>query len=216
MRTVFAYWLAEACGPMAYCEPEHFVNAKVHAQTMEAFDKEVNRAKRDQVPCACHNLRKYGKLPVWAAVEVMTMGQLSYLYGNLCNCAEKPLEERAVKKMAQEFGLRPAVLKSWLQHLCAVRNTCGHHGRFYNRVMRIRPKMLARERQWAGNKEFPTFLVLKDIYEVVWPELWTNKAAELAAIVARHSGVDLRPMGFPEDWQDVLGVPLLEESTNGV
>lgn len=70
--------------------------------------------------------------------------------------------------------------------------------------MRIRPKLLRRDVQYSGNKEFPTFMVLKRMYERSWPEQWSELAERLTGIIGRYPGVLLDPMGFPPDWKDVL------------
>lgn len=45
------------------------------------FERERDRAYSQGVPCVVHNMDKYGKLPAWAAVECMSLGTLSMLFG---------------------------------------------------------------------------------------------------------------------------------------
>lgn len=203
-RTQFAYWMAESCGPLSYCEARFFANKDKHAVSMKAFEREVFRAQKDGVPCVVHNLQKYGQLPVWAAVEIMSMGLVSSLFGNV-NRDSGSASLTASENMCAAFGVKYPLLRSWLHHLTNVRNVCGHHGRFYNRIMRVRPRMLRRDRQYACDKEFPTFLVLKRLYESSWPERWDGARRELTRLIDEYSDVDLNPMGFPEDWREVLG-----------
>ena len=205
LRAQFAYHLAENCGPKSYLDSAHFSNRSQHAHLLASYERELARAIKNQEPCACHNMEKYGVLPIWAAVEIMTMGQVSSLYGLLIN--DRGMDSSAaetVSGVARAFGLRPTILKSWAQHLCGVRNVCGHHNRFYNRIMRVRPKLLARDAKWASNKEFPTFLVLKRIYEVSWPEVWTKLIWELGSTLEAYQDVPLEPMGFPTNWRGIL------------
>lgn len=83
---------------------------------------------------------KYGKLPVWAAVECMSLGTLSMLYGNLDPDTGTSDSSRGVQaEVAEAFGTKPYYLRSWMHHLTTVRNIAAHHDRFYNRVMTIRP-----------------------------------------------------------------------------
>lgn len=44
VRTQFAYWMAESCGPLSYCEAHFFANKNKHAVSMKAFEREVSRA----------------------------------------------------------------------------------------------------------------------------------------------------------------------------
>lgn len=204
MRTSFAYFLSRDYGPLAYRDSSLFADGTRHGSLLSSIDQEIARAKKNQEPCVCHNLEKYGDLPCWAVVEVMTMGQVSSLIG-LLRDGSKVMP--AAKAIADAFGQRPPILKSWLMHLCAVRNLCAHQGRFYNRVMRIRPKMLRKDICWASNKEFPTFIVIKRLFEQTWPARWNEMAIELGRIIDAYPDVSLAPMGFPDCWREVLGVP---------
>ncbi len=208
MRTSVAYFLSRDYGPLAYRNSLLFADYSRHGRLLASIDQEIERAKKNQEPCVCHNLEKYGDLPCWAVVEITTMGQLSSLIGLLRDGSRTV---PAAKAIADVFGQRPPILKSWLMHLCAVRNLCAHQGRFYNRVMRIRPKMLRKDIRWASNKEFPTFIVIKRLFEQTWPERWVDMASELGRIVDRYPSVDLTPMGFPKLWREVLGVPKAED-----
>lgn len=208
IRTSFAYFLSRDYGPLAYRDPLLFADGPRHEGLLSSIDQEIARAKKNQEPCVCHNLEKYGDLPCWAVVEVMTMGQLSSLIG-LLRDGSRALP--AAKAIADAFGQRLPILKSWLMHLCAVRNLCAHQGRFYNRVIRIRPKMLRKDIRWASNKEFPTIIVIKRLFEQTWPGRWDEMALELSRIIDAYPNVSLAPMGFPDCWRELLGVP----KTNG-
>lgn len=214
LRSQFAYCLGENCGPDAHLHADNFRDEGAYRHSYSNYARECAREKKSGVPCVIHNLHRYGELPIWSAVEVMSFGTLSSLYGNLINDGNlNPGSSKAVGDIARSFGVRPSIAKSWMQHLSMIRNICGHHARFYNRVMKIRPKMLRQDSQWASDKEFPTFLVIKRLYEHSWPERWAEMASELGRIVDRYPSVDLAPMGFPKTWREVLGVPKAENGS---
>ena len=106
--------------------------------------------------------------------------------------------------VARAFGTKRRYLKSWIHHLVTVRNIAAHHDRFYNRLMSIRPLLLKRDIKYGSGKQFPTFVIIKRIYERSWPHEWEVIARELAACFDEHPRVDLKPMGFPSNWRDVL------------
>ena len=199
-RTLLAYHLSTACGPVAHEDVRYFKSARAHAKSMESLTRERNRALKDGVPCVVHNIERYGDLPIWAAIEILSMGTVSQLYGNL-----DPSKSDVSKLVAKGFGVKPFMLRSWLRHLTYVRNICGHHSRLYNRVMTIRAALLRVDSPYDSEKEFPTIVVLKRIYERSWPDTWGEMADELSGIVDRHAGVSLSPMGFPSGWESVLG-----------
>lgn len=210
-RTAFAYHLSMACGPLAHEDQKYFDDQKAHAKTIRSYEREKSRAQRDGVPCVVHNMSKYGDLPLWAAVEIMTMGNVSRLYGNLSDAASYAGGRTVSKAVADEFKIKPYHLKSWLQHLTYVRNLCGYHNRIYNRTVTTRATLLKADSKYQGSKAFPTFLVLMRIYEKLWPKQWERMAQRLGDIVSRHPSVSLRPLGFPEDWKTILSVPSTQE-----
>lgn len=198
-RTLLAYHLSTECGPTAHEDVRYFRSTLAHAKSMESLTRERNRALKDGVPCVVHNVEKYGDLPIWAAVEIMSMGTVSQLYGNL-----DPSRSDVAKLVARGFNIKPFMLRSWLRHLTYVRNICGHHSRLYNRVMTTRAALLRADSRYDGDKEFPTIVVLRRIYERSWPDAWDGMVGELANVVGRHAGVDLSPMGFPDDWEKAV------------
>ena len=80
-----------------------------------------------------HRAHYSNRLPVWAAVEVLDWGGLTTLFG---------LSPRAVQnEVAGACGLTAPQLTSWLKALNILRNTCAHHGRLFNRVHTLTPKL---------------------------------------------------------------------------
>ena len=154
---------------------------------------------------------KYGKLPIWSAVEIMSLGTLSMLYGNLDSSTGASEDSKGVQvAVAEAFGTKPYYLKRCVHHLTTVRNIAAHHDRFYNRVMTICSSLLNRDerrvRRRDANKQFPALLVIRRIYEKSWPEEWGSLRSELTSCIDRHPIVSLAPMGFPKDWRGALGI----------
>ncbi|PWG60466.1 Abi family protein [Bifidobacterium catulorum] len=203
-RTSFAYHLGRACGPLAHQTPGFFTNVKAHARSMNGYARERARAERDGVPCVVHNLRKYGDLPIWAAVEIMSMGTVSQLYGNLSTRASYPDGMTVSRAIARDFGTKPFLLKSWLRHLTYIRNLCGHHSRIYNRAMTTKATLLKADSRYDGPKAFPTIITLKRIYERLWQREWEDLADQLTGMVEEQPSVPLAPMGFPNGWRTIL------------
>ena len=77
------------------------------------YEDELNYSREDFVE---HHRQKYGgKLPGWAATELMDWGSLTYLYGF------SPLKVQ--EAIARACGLSAPQLSSWLKALNLVRNT---------------------------------------------------------------------------------------------
>lgn len=95
------------------------------------YSVELARSREDFVD---HHRQKYGgRLPIWAAIEILDWGKLTHLYG---------MSPSAVREaVAQGIGVSAPQLESWLKSLNIVRNYTAHHGRIFNRVFALTPKL---------------------------------------------------------------------------
>jgi abortive infection bacteriophage resistance protein len=135
--------------------------------------------------------------PIWATCEVMSLGSLSRWYAQL-----RPMATR--KKIAVAYHLDEAVLESFLHALTLIRNVCAHHGRLWNRELRVRPKSpkrplhLARSWSTTGDRVHNSLLVLAYFLDVISPRhTWRQR---LIALIDKHQP-DLAAMGFPANWR---------------
>ena len=165
-----------------------------HAVWVGKFERAVNSSKEDFVE---HHRRHYhGDMPIWAAVEIMDWGMLSYLYDF------SPTEVR--HDIADECGLAAPQLASWLKCLNIVRNYAAHHARMFNRVFDIKPKLSddARLQEVAGvtNRSFGQLSLIQYLHR----QLDLSPANRLPQLLDTFPHNDIVPMlrtGAPEGWE---------------
>ncbi|MDZ7576615.1 MAG: Abi family protein, partial [Candidatus Nanopelagicales bacterium] len=104
------------------------------------YIKYLGDVKQSKEEFVQHFRRKYdGGLPIWMAVELMSLARLSRLYGGLTYSDRE--------RIARRFGIsEPGTVASWLHCLTYVRNVCAHHARLWNRNMDRRPAVPPRAR----------------------------------------------------------------------
>lgn len=102
-----------------------------YATRARRYQEELSRSREEFVE---HHGRKYaGRLPVWAAVELLDWGSLERLY---------EFSPRAVQNsIALSCSLTSPQLARWLRSLRLVRNICAHQGRLFHRVHPFVPKL---------------------------------------------------------------------------
>lgn len=89
------YWITEA---------EHFANAEKFSQTLTVIEKELASSKEEYIEHFRHNyIEDYP--PAWMITEVLSFGNLNYIYSNIAN-------NRLRKLIADYFGLKPQVFTS--------------------------------------------------------------------------------------------------------
>lgn len=140
-------------------------------------------------------------MPGWAMTEELTLGDLSHLYEGLAQDVDR-------KAIARRLDLVAPLLESWLHTLTTVRNICAHHARLWNRELGIRPVLPKKtafswpehlKRPGTHNRVFPVLCILNHLMRQVSPNTsWDNRLHDL---LADFPEVELRAMGFPDDWQ---------------
>ncbi|MCR1995699.1 Abi family protein [Bifidobacterium animalis] len=202
-RTSFAYYMSQMHGAVAYRDGRLFNSKKAFERSQVKIDHAIDVSVRGRVPCVTHNMEKYGQLPVWALVEVLSFGTVSKMYGNL-------FDSKLRDAVAADFQTTATLLKSWMEHLVYIRNLCAHYDRLYNRIVTKRPQFLEEDKQLFDRlhlqrgRLFDTFIVLKHLYEHFDPTMWDVRMKELHRLIAMYPEVSLAPLGFPDDWLDVL------------
>lgn len=203
-RTVFAYHMSHIQGPEAYRDPQLFRDEGAFHRSRGEIDRAIRNGQRARVPCVVHNMRKYGRLPVWALVEVLSFGAISKMYGNLEN-------SNLSRAVASEFHTSPTLLKSWMEYLVYIRNICAHYDRLYNRIFTKRPRFLEMDRRLFSERDnvdeervFGTFVILGRLYERYDSERWIAFLHDVQDLVGRYPNVALSPLGFPPNWFESL------------
>lgn len=189
----------------AHLEPEvleiqNHKRQQQYSRWVSKYERELSNSKEDFVK---HHRGKYsGRLPVWAAVEVLDWGALTYLFS---------FSPRYVKEaIADSCELSVPQFESWLKSLNAVRNTAAHHGRLFNRSHALRPKLPAtgasitidaiRQR---SNKTFAMLSLIQYLRQAmgIGPSSMLIKSIEHYPL-----GIAQMPLsvtGAPTDWREL-------------
>jgi abortive infection bacteriophage resistance protein len=161
------------------------------------YNDELTNSREDFV--AHHNTKYGGVLPVWAAVELLDWGSLTHLYG---------FSPRNVQEaVASSCGLRGPQLLSWLKALNLVRNTCAHHGRLFNKVHTITPKLprvgIHKELDEISVDWSRTFGQLS-LIQFLSQQLGTGNIRMLPTVLKTYPSVRFVPIshiGVPDGWR---------------
>ncbi|MHA3683174.1 Abi family protein [Leucobacter sp. HY1908] len=193
-----------AIDPFIHMKPE-LLGAPAHQSTskrggtryevwLKKYEAALSSSREDFV---AHHKNKYsGKLPIWAAVEVMDWGTLSHLYGMSPG--------RARNSVAEACGLRAPQLESWLKSLNILRNYAAHHARLFNRVFGIKPRLSNDPRlavvKGRENRVFAQLTLVQYLHR----ELNLSAATAIPALLATYPENEVVPfqrIGAPEGWQ---------------
>lgn len=200
LRTRLAHVLTLKYGAHAQLLPKLFHDRQAFDDLAAEIAEELARSKETFI---AHYKKKYdepAQPPLWALVEIMSLGQLSKMYGNL----ELYADRRAI---ANVFNLNEVVIGSALHHLTHVRNICAHHCRLWNRafVLKCRiPQSPQFVNEWFNDSEpgvgkiYNTFVLIAYLLRAINPGGdWLDRLKKLLPECPLPFAEN---MGFPQDW----------------
>lgn len=188
--------------PFAYAHDRNvFLNAgqKGYARLLQKLlkDHSVNSKSEfivhfNKVYGDCHDT-----LPLWMATEIMTFGTVEDMF--------KFVDAGVQQKISALFGVKDVVFRSWLKTLRAVRNLVAHHGRLWNRSIRMKPIIPNKDPMWrvpvriANDRTFGILSICRYCLKSIAPQSkWQSR---LEGLFSEYQDISLSDMGFPANWR---------------
>ena len=207
-----AYSFGEKYGAFGHIDPNNFhpdfgnfhsEPEKVsHPEWLERLQKEANRSREI---FAQHFRRKHTEfpdLPIWAATELMTFGQMSRMI--------RALKRIDRKQISDLYGIPERVLRSLVLHLTYVRNCCAHNLRLWDKKWAVQPE-LPKHGDWQSPKletkkrVFATVLLVKQLLDSCTAiesavGSWRDRMTELLSHPPNLENANTK-LGLPDDWK---------------
>ena len=206
LRTQMAYYLShnyKTAHP--HLLADNFSDPVIFGGLITKLSGDVDRSKEDFIK---HLTKKYREPlpPIWAVVELMTMGQLSKWFSNISKRSDR-------QDISHVYGLDEKIMTSFCQNLSLVRNHAAHHARLWNRdftktmmLPKNGPDILLKSLLYSSGgdrrlrKLYNTFVMIGYLMDVISPgHHWKQK---LKMLITDHD-IEYQKMGFPEAWQEM-------------
>jgi len=204
LRTQMAYQLSHSHNTShPHLVSDIFKDDRKHQSGLKKLKHEVTQSDEDFI---CHLRTKYKEdlPPIWAVVELMTMGQLSKWFSNINQRCDRIA-------ISQAYSLNETIMTSFCEHLSLVRNKAAHHARLWNRVFSKQMKLPKNGPSDLINsllnlpnedknlkKLYNTLTIILYIMNIISPEHhWKSRIKDLI----RTHAIDTTKMGFPLDWE---------------
>jgi abortive infection bacteriophage resistance protein len=202
VRTHWAHQLGLRHGAHAHLDSILFKDRSQQWNHSRAVASLVGDVEKSTEIFIRHLRSQYDELlpPIWAAVEVMTLGQISRWYDNLRHATDR-------KAVALGYELDEALLASFLHHISIVRNVCAHHSRLWDRDLpfkarlpRKNPQDLAESLNHKSPRHlYNTLTMLGWLLDKISPaQTWVSRVARHVNDHPPATGI----MGFPNDYQN--------------
>ncbi|MCD8153898.1 MAG: Abi family protein [Clostridiales bacterium] len=190
---------------LALYEPGAFFDKSLYWKNIGTLSAEIGRSNDVFIK---HNFDKHdGMVPIWAAVEIMSFGNLSKTIKNLRD--DKGTAGRHL--VSNYYYLSPKgnrvvpqfdMFTSWTHAVSVLRNICAHNGRIYGRAINTYPQLPLVDMPNGSVKYNGAFQIIMAMkYLRPSDAVWNQFVADLAALIQKYSAViDLEKINFPVDW----------------
>lgn len=196
LRCRLSNYFCVTYGVLGYQDPQNFSSPIFHHSFMQEAQNEIKRNRRAPFIKNFQENYEGGAIPFYALVEIFSFGTLSKFFKNLKNPDKKAI--------ASTYQVAFPYLESWIESISYVRNICAHYGRLYNTKLTKKPK-LYKEDQILGVSNERIFGVLCCMkYLLVEDTSWEKFLSNIDALFQKHPKTDIKTMGFPQNWKDIL------------
>lgn len=183
--------------PIIYLKPNVYRSYSPYLQFLSIFY--AAKEKSHGLPFVEHHNKEYGGfMPMWVAVELLTMGNLAKLFDNLL--------PKYQKQISKSYNTGPRQFSSWIENLTYTRNHLAHYMRIYNFNFGRTPATCKRHLRTfqSTNMIFDQVFVMACMYSN--REEWNNYILqEIQSLFEEYSdSICLSSLGFPENWYNIL------------
>jgi abortive infection bacteriophage resistance protein len=202
IRTSLAHELAHRFGPFGHLAITTFpgMAPTEHTRLLDELHENAQKSREAFVEHFRKTYDEFPDLPLWAAAETMTFGQMFTMFRN---CGK-----HIQRDIAASFHLQGTVLSSWLFTLNYIRNLCAHHSRLWNRELALKPFIPYKRHdpRWhephavQNDRVFVILTLLRYLLSQSVPQSkWRER---LYTLFDRYVEIPLANMGIPDDWRN--------------
>ncbi len=196
---------------LALYDPSLFRDKKLFWNNVGTLSGEIARSSDVFIK---HNFDNHdGMIPVWAAVEVMSFGNLSKTIKNLKTgngsvAAELLSHYSYMTSKGRSATPSLQMFTSWTQAVSVLRNMCAHNSRIYNRAINTHVQILDVDvplKQGKYSGAYQIILAMK--YLRPNDEIWNQFVSDLTLLIEKYGSViELWRINFPSDWSQHMSV----------
>lgn len=201
VRTQLALKHSLHYSPFAYAEDQTSLPRLKNHDHQRFQNSIIQEYRRSDELFVKHFKKNYGDshqyLPVWIGSEIMSFGGILTFYRG---CIPSIRHD-----VAECFGVHQTVFESWMMALNVIRNICAHHGRLWNRVLGIKPKIPDKDPIWhepesvENDRIFAILTICKHCLSRIAPQ--SHWAVRLLELLDRFNEIPQNEMGIPANWQ---------------
>lgn len=217
LDTYVAYEFSKTYGNKEYLTESNFDNNKNNYKVTNLItDIRTNTAEQIKIgnKMLNHYMKKYGYIPLWVLIRIMTLGEVSKFY--------ELMKQKDQNAVAKKFGIREKTLKTYLHNIAIVRNICAHDEKLYD--LKLNNAIIKNNIHFNYNLDlqdgkysngykdlFSIIIILKVLLkETEFKKFYSILINDLEELKENIKSIDfiqiLKKMGFPKDYTKLLNM----------
>lgn len=226
LRSIVSYYFSKEYGNDNYLKLENFElfnnvnttqkNKQTQIKFIQTLIGNINKNIANNIDnkYICHYMTKYGFIPLWVLVNILS-------FGDICNFF-RLMKQKDRIKISMEFNINEFDLTSLLNILCKTRNLCAHDERLYNyeypantsinntkyHILLNLPKNNSNRYIIGKNDLFAVvislkMLLTKEDYKKFHSKLFSRIMSIQSKLKTVSLNELLKAMNFPDNWHDI-------------
>lgn len=217
-RLDVAYEFSKIYGNKEYLTESNFDNNKNNGYKITKLIADIRANMTEQIKIGNkmlnHYIKKYGYIPLWVLIRIMTLGEVSKFY--------ELMKQKDQNTVAKQFGVREKTLKTYLHNIAIVRNICAHDEKLYD--LKLNNAIIKNNIHFNYNLDlqdgkynngykdlFSIIIILKILLkESEFKKFYTILINDLEELKENIKSIEfsqiLNKMGFPEKYKELLNM----------
>ena len=217
IKSVISYQLSKKYGykEADYLKPsnfnQNFTDSRRVIDVINKMKRQI-RVNGDKHTATLHYMSKYGYVPLWILVKVLSFGLINELYGIL--------KEEDKKEIADIYNLDPETLKVYLSLLANYRNLCAHEDIVYEHRTQVsipdtkyhsdlNISKIDGEYKYGKNDIFAIVIIFKVMLSNTKFSDFMGEVNRAIKVFDKNIGIIennvlLERMGFPSNYEEIL------------
>lgn len=204
LRNAYSVEMSRRYGAFAHRNGRLFKSEKFFDDFLARYRTVIGRKLKGPETRQRRHIVEYGDMPIWEAVEELSIGEISKLYKNTRSAGVR-------SSVADSFAISRELLESWLSCITVVRNQCAHFGRLLGSPLVRQPKKMDSVNADNTNPFYVALMLMRLLRtNVNFGEISLLYSAQIGRKVTSLFGCrqnEARALGVPNDWRDSISDP---------
>lgn len=204
-RSTYAREMSLRYGAFAHRNPKLFKKQAHFEKFLKDYAVPYKRIKSGPDCRQKRHIAEYGDMPIWEAVEEISLGALSKLHKNTRSAAVRDA-------VAASFACDRDTFESWTGCLTVIRNSIAHFGMLLGKNLAIQPKKMPEVPADNTQPFFVTLMLMRMLRTNTYFESMPDLLFSARIFTQMHGLFDgrereRRVLGIPDDWRELLSNP---------